>query len=79
MDGNYKVLRIAVTVFKVVAWVAAGLGVFSSLIIFAGIGQPDTPPWMGVVTLVIGAFYFFLFLVASGVIKLLLDMNERIK
>lgn len=79
MSGDYKVLRIAVTVFKVVAWTAAGLGIISSLIIFSGIGQPDTAPWMGIVTLVAGAFYFFIFVVASGVIKLLLDMDERIK
>ncbi len=79
MNGNYKVLRVAVTIFKVVAWTAAGLGVISSLIIFSGIGQPDTPPWMGVVTLIVGAFYFFVFLTASVMIKLLLDMNERIK
>lgn len=79
MNGDYKVLRMAVTVFKAVAWIAAGLGVISALIIFSGIAQPDTSPWMGIVTLVVGAFYFFIFMVASGMIKLLLDMNERIK
>lgn len=79
MDGNYKLLRAAVTVFKVVAWIFAGLGVVSSLIIFSGIAQPDTSPWMGIVTVVAGAFYFFIFMVGSGVIKLLLDMSERIK
>ena len=79
MNGNYKVLRIAAVVFKALAGIAVVLGIISALIIFSGMGQPDTPSWIGIVTLTAGAFYFFIFMTASGVIKLLLDMNERIK
>lgn len=79
MYGDYKVLPVASTVFKVLAWIGGVLGVISALIIFAGMGTPETPRWMGLVTLIVGAIYFFIFSVASEVVNLLLDMNSRIK
>ncbi len=79
MYGDYKVLPIAPKVFKGLAWVGAALGVISALIIFAGMGMPETPRWMGLVTLIVGALYCFIFMVVSEGIRLLLDMNDRIK
>ena len=79
MYGDYKVLPIAPKVFKALAWIGGGLGVISALMIFAGMGMPETPHWMGLVTLVVGAVYFFVFTVASEIVSLLLDMNSRIK
>lgn len=79
MYGDYKALNIAPKVFTVLAWAGAALGVISALIIFAGMGVPETPRWMGLVTLIVGAVYFFVFTVAAEVVNLLLDMNSRIK
>lgn len=79
MYGDYKVLPIAPKVFKVLAWVGLTLGVISALMILAGMAMPETPRWMGLVTLIVGAVYFFIFTVASEVVGLLLDMNARIK
>jgi len=79
MYGNYKMLQIAPKVFKVLAWIGLCLGVISSLIVFAGGALPETPRWMGLITLVVGAVYFFIFTVAAEVISLLLDMDSRIK
>ena len=79
MYGDYKVLPIAPKVFKVLAWIGAALGVISALIIFAGMGLPETPRWMGLVTLIVGAIYFFIFTVAAEAVTLLLDMNSKIK
>ncbi len=79
MYANYKVLPIAPKVFKVLAWVGVALGLVSALIIFAGAAMPETPRWMGLITLIVGAVYFFFFMVASEGIKLLLEIKDKIK
>lgn len=79
MYQDYKVLPIAPKVFKVLAWTVATLGIISALIIFTGVALPETPRWMGFVTLVVGALYCFIFMAVSEGIGLLLDMNARIK
>jgi hypothetical protein len=79
MYTDYKVLPVAPKIFKSLAWIGAVLGVISALILFAGMGMPETPRWMGLITLIIGAVYFFIFTVAAEVVSLLLDMDSRIK
>lgn len=79
MYGEYKVLPIAPKVFKVLAWIGFTLGVISALIIFAGMAAPETPRWMGLVTLVVGALYCFIFMAVSEGITLLLDIDSRVK
>ena len=79
MYGDYKVLPIAPKVFKVLAWIGLVLGVISALIILAGMAAPETPRWMGLITLIVGVVYFFIFTVAAEMVSLLLDMNTRIK
>jgi hypothetical protein len=79
MLNNYKLLKLAVTVFKVLAWIGVSLGVISSITIFVGGGTPEAPRWMGLVSLIIGTLYLFIFLVVSEVIKLLLEIKEKIK
>lgn len=79
MYGDYQVLPWAPKVFKGLAWAGAALGVISALVIFSGMGMPETPRWMGFVTLAVGALYCFIFTVISEAIRLLLEMNDRIK
>jgi len=79
MHGNYKVLPIAPLMFKGLAWLGLSLGIISALVIFVGMGMPETPRWTGIVTLVFGAIYFFVFTVVAEVVSLLLDMDARIK
>ena len=79
MHENYKMLPIASKVFKTLAWIGLVLGVISAVIIFSGMDEFGTPRWMGGVTLIAGAVYFFVFFAVAEMIRLLLDMNERIK
>ena len=79
MYGDYKVLPIAPKIFKTLAWIGLALGIISAMIIFAGMATSETPRWMGLVTLIVGAVYFFIFTVAAEMVNLLLDMNARIK
>ena len=70
---------IALTEGKVIGYIGMLLGLVSTLIIFFGEATPETPKWMGLVSLAAGIIYGFIFLTASEGIKLILDMNERIK
>jgi CDP-diglyceride synthetase len=79
MYTDYKVLPMAPKIFKGLSWVGITLGIISALVIFSGLGAPETPRWMGLVTPILGAVYFFVFSVVAEVVKLLLDMNSRIK
>lgn len=79
MSKNYRVLPIAPVVFKALAWISILLGLISALVIFIGGATPETPRWMGVVTLVVGVLYGFVFLVVSEGIELVLEINSRIK
>lgn len=79
MYGDYKVLPIAPRVFKVFSWAGLSLGIISALIIFSGASTPETPRWMGFVTLIVGTLYCFLFMVVSEGINLLLNIDSRIK
>lgn len=79
MYQEYKVLRKSPAVFTVFAWIALALGAISAVIIISGISLSESPRWTGIVTLVVGAVYFLIFTVISQGIRLLLDMNDRIK
>jgi hypothetical protein len=79
MQENYRMLSIASTVFKVLAWIGLVLGIISAVVIFLGVDDSGTPRWMGAITLIAGAMYFFIFFIMAEVMRLLLDMNERIK
>ncbi len=79
MNGNYKILSIAPIVFKTLAWAGLVLSAISVVIIISGMDDSGTPRWMGAITLILGAMYFFIFFVSAEGVSLLLDMNERIK
>lgn len=79
MCRNFKLLSVAPKIFKALAWITVILGGISASIIFVGLSMPETPRWMGLITLIIGAMYFFIFSVISEIINLLLEMNARIK
>jgi len=73
------ILAVAPKVFKALAGIAVFLGVVSALVIFVGIGMPETPRWMGLITLVVGGLYCFFFTVAAETIELLIEIKAKIK
>ncbi len=79
MSEGYKVLPIGSVVFKTLAWIGVLLGLISALIIFIGAATPETPRWMSLVTIVAGVVYFFIFMTISEGIRLLLEINDKIK
>ena len=78
MQSNYKLLPIATVVFKVLAWLGLGLGVLSCVLIFTGSDSNGTPRPMGVISLIAGVVYFFVFFVGAELITLVLAMEKKI-
>lgn len=74
---NYRILPIASVVLQVLAWIGLVLGVISAAIAFLGIDK-SAPTWMGIISLIAGSMYFFLFIVGSEAIKLLLDIHKKV-
>lgn len=79
MDTEYKMLSAAPFVFKMLSWTTVVFGAIGSVIILAGGVLPEVPQWMGMVTLIASAFYFFVFTVVSESINLLREINDKIK
>ncbi|MDO8603112.1 MAG: hypothetical protein Q7O04_04635 [Candidatus Omnitrophota bacterium] len=79
MDKKYKVLGISSVVFKVLSWASLAIGIVAAIIIFIGGGTPDAPRATGFIGILLGVIYFFIFLVASEVITLLLEIHSKVE
>ena len=84
MADQYKLIHAGVVVFKVLAWVSlliqGALGIY--LLITGGpdvpVGGVDVPARIiGILNLVAAGIYFFILLLVSAVLKLLLDLRSR--
>ena len=75
---NYKILSLSSRGLKVLAWISLVLGILSAAIAFLEVNQSGVPLWIGVITLLSGVMYFFVFFVGAEVIKLLLDIHKKV-
>ncbi len=79
-------LRIGVSVFKVLAWVSLVVQVLVGLyLLIAGgpavpVGGIDVPARVvGILNCVAGAIYFFLLCLASNVLQVLVEIRDRLE
>lgn len=79
MEKKYKVLEVSSVVFKVLSWASLAIGIVAAIIIFIGGGTPDAPRLTGFVGILLGVVYFFIFLVASEAITLLLEIRSKVE
>ena len=86
MKRGEKFLRAGVVVFKVLAWLSLVLQVLVGLSLLIGggeavpIGGVDVPARLvGILNCIAGAIYFFMLLLVANVIRLLLDIRERLE
>ena len=87
MDTPHKGLHRLALVFTVVAWGAVVMGVVGSVGIFitggglppGGGGPPPPPKSMGLVVLLMSGLYSCLFHALSGIIRLLLLIEEQVR
>jgi len=78
MDKTYKFLGISAIIFKIAAVLLPAILLVMAIIIFIGGGTPEAPRLTGLVSLVLGLVYFFIFFTASEVIQLLLEIRSKL-
>lgn len=78
MNKTYKFLETSSTIFKVLAWVSLVLGIIAGIVIFIGGGTPEAPRTTGFIGILLGIVYLFIFLTASEVITLLLEIRNKV-
>jgi hypothetical protein len=77
MNEKYAVLHKISMVFKVFAWIAAGLGVVFCVIILVGGGTPEAPRATSLLALLLGFFYLIFFYMVSEVLIVLMDIEQN--
>ena len=85
MAQPYRFVRVSVTIFKVLAWVSAAVQVATGVILIVNGGDPvfiggaEIPArLLGVLNFLAAAVYFFSLWLMSSVLKLLLDIRNRL-
>ncbi len=83
---EYKFLKIARIIFMVLGWVVLGIGIVTGAIVFItgggapvvtpqGVEIPSTPRAVGLLFMLMGAFYFLIMYTISEIINILLDLK----
>lgn len=75
---QHKFLRTAQVIFKVFAWLSAALGLISGLVIIIGGGTAEAPRPVGLVALLFGILYFFIFYSVGAIIRLLFEIDGKL-
>lgn len=85
MNQSYKFLRVSVVAFKVLAWVSLVLQVVTGIILLVVGGEPvsiggiNVPARVvGVLNFVVAGMYFFFLWLMANLIRLWLDIRERL-
>ncbi len=77
MEEKYKALELLRKTFKVLAFVAGGLGLIFFVIILIAGGTPETPRATSLLALALGVIYFLLLYTISEVLLLFSDIEEN--
>ena len=76
MNSSYKGLQLLSTVFTWVAWAVLAIGIIGAVGVVLG-NTPGTPRAVGLVVLAVGGLYCCLLHALSGIIRLLLAIEEQ--
>lgn len=77
MVEKYKALELLRKTFKILAFVAGGLGIVFFIIILIAGGTPETPRATSLLALALGVIYFISFYTISEVLLLFSDIEEN--
>ena len=77
MAEEYRAVELLRKAFKILAFVAGGLGVIFFVIILIAGGTPETPRATSLLALALGIIYFLLFYSFSEVLHLFLGIEEN--
>jgi len=74
---EYRAVELLRRAFKILAFIAGGLGVIFFVIILIAGGTPETPRATSLLALALGIIYFLLFYSFSEVLHLFLGIEEN--
>ena len=77
MTEEYRAVELLRRAFKILAFIAGGLGVIFFVIILIAGGTPETPRVTSLLALALGIIYFLLFYSFSEVLHLFLGIEEN--
>ncbi len=77
MTEEYRAVELLRRAFKILAFIAGGLGVIFFVIILIAGGTPETPRATSLLALALGIIYFLLFYSFSEVLHLFLGIEEN--
>jgi hypothetical protein len=85
MASSYPFLRTSIVIFKVLAWLSLAVQAITGLILLIGGGDPvligglEVPARLvGVLNFVAAAVYFFSLWLMANLLRLLLDIRDRL-
>ncbi len=78
MDQDFSILKKSVGILKIFSYVLAGIGIAGALIILLS-KTPGSGKLASLGVLFMGTLYFAIVYLVAEVIKLLLEINERLK
>jgi len=78
MREHLSFLKISSAVVKISAWFFLSLGIIGGISILCGL-SPDYPRWMGIVILILYAFFCFLFYFIAKMADVLGEIIKEIK
>ena len=76
MDRRYPGLRVLTVGFQVLAWGVLTVGAIAGLVVLSGMNH-SAPKAMGLAILGVSTLYFCLLSTLSGILTLLLTIEER--
>jgi len=74
---EYRAVELLRRAFKILAFIAGGLGIIFFVIILIAGGTPETPRVTSLLALALGIIYFLLFYSFSEVLHLFLGIEEN--
>ena len=86
MGRSERFLRLSILIFNILAWLSLGAQVITGLILLVG-GGPSVPIGglevparvVGILNCVAGGIYFFMLVLVAHVIRVLLEIRERLE
>ena len=78
-ENNHRFLKASGRIFDILGWLALVLGAVVTVVILIGGGGPDAPRAAAIVGILVGGVYFLIFKTIGGIVRLLLDIESRIK
>ncbi|MFH1858135.1 MAG: hypothetical protein ABH845_04460 [Candidatus Omnitrophota bacterium] len=78
-EKDHRFLKASGKIFDLLGWIALVVGTVVTLMVLLGGGRPEAPRIAGIAGIFLGGVYFLIFRTIACVVRLLLELESRIK